>query len=292
MNEIKYINCFGTSFTAGGGFEFDGTINIRKDFLKLFYDNLGEEKTQFNFSYPGQIQRLNSKIKVNNYAKSGYGNDRMMRLVYDIISTPNFNVSEHIFLLEFGGIGRKEFWYEPFNDFIIMNYWIDWETQTPKPRVDLANSYCYDSFDIETKLKSEESLFLEHYLKTFNLNNEIKKYQQDIDFFIAYLKSKNINYFIVNADEHQSDQNCFTYGDGVIFKKSNDFTKFTHLNNLEIDAETNYTYNDKHNGYVSNKIVGQTIYNTLIDRGYLDFDKIDIDYEGLRNLKLPKQNII
>ena len=108
MDKIKYINCFGTSFTAGGGFEFGGTSDVRNNFLKFFYSGLNEEPTQFNFSYPGQIQRLNSKIKINNYAKNGYGNDRMMRLVYDIITSIDFNKNEHIFLLEFGGIGRKE----------------------------------------------------------------------------------------------------------------------------------------------------------------------------------------
>ncbi len=292
MSKIKYINCFGTSYTAGGGFEFVGMSDVRNNLLKKFYSGINEEHTQFNFSYPGQIQRLNSKIKVNNYAKSGYGNDRMMRLVYDIITSTDFDTNEHIFLLEFGGIGRKEFWFQPINDFIVMNYWVDWDTETLKNRVDLANSYCYDSIDMQNTLKNEEPLFLEYYTKTFNLKNEIKKYWQDIDFFIAYLNSKNINYFVINADETTHKENCFTYGDGIIFKQSNDFTKFTSYNKLEIDIETNYAYNDKHNGYVSNKIVGQTIYNELIDRGYLKFDKIDIDYIGLRNLKLLNTNII
>ena len=292
MDKIKYINCFGTSFTAGGGFEFGGTSDVRNNFLKFFYSGLNEEPTQFNFSYPGQIQRLNSKIKINNYAKNGYGNDRMMRLVYDIITSIDFNKNEHIFLLEFGGIGRKEFWYEPINDFIVMNYWVDWETETLKNRVDLAHSYCYDLPDKQNIVKNEEPLFLKYYTKTFNLKNEIKKYEQDIDFFISYLNSNNIKYFIVNTDGNTYKENSFTYGDGIIFKQSNDFTKFTSYNKLEIDAETNYVYNDKHNGYVSNKIVGQTIYNQLIDKGYLKFDKIDIDYVGLRNLKLPNTNMI
>lgn len=292
MSKIKYINCFGTSFTAGGGFEFDGVSIGRCEFLKSFYGELGESLTQFNFSYPGQLQRLLSDIKVSNYAKNGYGNDRLMRLTYELVSSPNFIASEHIFLFEFSGLGRKEFWYEPFNDYIIMNYWIDWDTKKLKREINLGHSYCYDSKETEDLLKKEEPLFLELHTITFDLENEIKKYQQEIDFFIAYLQSKNINYFMVNNVLSTDSERQFIFGDGVVFNTSDDINKFTHLNNLEIDIETNYMYNDKHNGYVSNKIIGQTIYNTLIDRGYLNLDKIDIDYIGLKNIKLPKYNII
>lgn len=288
MSKIKYINCFGTSFTAGGGFEFDGQSLGRNDFLKSFYNNIDEELTQFNFSYPGQIQRLNSNIKVTNYAKNGYGNDRVMRLAYELITSIDFNPSEHIFLIEFGGIGRREFWYNPINDFIVMNYWVDYDTKKLKNKVNLAQSYCYDTKEMQIFLEKDEPSFLEIFNKTFDLYHETKKYQQEIDFFIAYLESKNINYFIVNDVVNNKSERQFTFGDGIFFKKSNDFNKFTHINKLEIDIETNYLYNDKHSGYVSNKIVGQTIYNTLIDKGYLNFDKIDIDYMGLRNLKLPK----
>lgn len=286
MKKIKYINCFGTSFTAGGGFEFDGYSKGRCDFLKSFYNIDNEELTQFNFSYPGQLQKISSDFKVINYAKNGYGNDRMFRLTYDLITSENFDSSEHLFLFEFGGIGRREFWYEPIGDFIVMNYWVDYDTKKLKNKVDLAHSYCYDSKEMEDFLEKDELLFLEILSKTFNFDCEIKKYDQDIYFFISYLNFKNINYFIVTSPIDKKDDRYFTFGDGLFFKKSDDFIKFTNINNLEMDIETNYLYNDKHNGYVSNKLVGQTIYNTLIDRGYLNLDKIEIDYSGLRTLKL------
>ena len=95
---IKYIHCFGTSYTAGGGHEFNGTTNDRnvnsktsdyvRDliyFYKKKYPN--EEQTQFNCSWPGQLQKLvNDEIIVLNHAKSGYGNDRMMRITNDIVN--------------------------------------------------------------------------------------------------------------------------------------------------------------------------------------------------------------
>jgi hypothetical protein len=78
---------------------------------------------------------------------------------------------------------------------------------------------------------------------------------------------------------------CFTFGDGEYFKYHTDFIKFTNLNRLEIDMETRRKYIDNHNGYVSNKIVGETIFNSLIDMKFLNLEKIDIDYQRLKNIK-------
>jgi hypothetical protein len=70
---LKNVYCFGTSYTEGGGFEFSDPNRIRmggEDLLiekdsKLvrLYDHLGIELTQFNFSWPGQLQSL---VDLNN----------------------------------------------------------------------------------------------------------------------------------------------------------------------------------------------------------------------------------
>jgi hypothetical protein len=288
---IKYIHCLGTSYTAGGGFEFTGNNAKRSKILKQIYGNLDEELTQNNFSYPGQLQKLLSTVKVINHGKNGYGNDRMYRIVYDIIND-NFNKDEHLFLLEFSGLGRKEYWLNEINDYVILNYWIDWDTLTLKNKVDIANSYWYDTEDVTNILRLEEPFFLKYYNKTFNVEAEIKQNYRDIDFFLSYINSMNINYFFVKSNDDNNPTKKFTYGDGKYFKHSTDFIDFTYINGLEIDIETRNQYVDKHNGYVSNKIVGQTIYNSLIDMGFLDLEKVDIDYKNLRSLKLRKENII
>jgi hypothetical protein len=69
-------------------------------------------------------------------------------------------------------------------------------------------------------------------------------------------------------------------------------TRIETISNLEIDKETLNQYIDKHHGFVSNKIVAQTIYNSLIDLGFLNCEKINIDYKGLKNLKLSQRTII
>lgn len=292
MTKIRYINCFGTSYTAGGGFEFEGNFQPRREILKTLYGNLNEKLTQVNFSYPGQLQKLLTDIEVRNYGKNGYGNDRMYRLAYDIISKDDFNSEEHIFLLEFGGLGRKELWFNNINDYVILNYRVNWETGKLKDGVDIANSWWYDTISMQNKLSSEEPFFSEFYDKTFNLESEFEQYHRDADFFLSYLNSKNINYFFLKSTDDENPDKKFIYGDGDYFKLHNDFIGFTNLNGLEIDLETDNIHNDKHNGYVSNKIVGETIYNSLIDMKFLNLEKVKIDYEGLRNLKLPKMKVI
>ena len=71
---IKQIYFFGTSHTAGGGFEFDSSLKSfrieendfqinetpRGELLKKIYSKLylNEELTQENFSFPGQFRQL------------------------------------------------------------------------------------------------------------------------------------------------------------------------------------------------------------------------------------------
>ena len=62
-------------------------------------------------------------------------------------------------------------------------------------------------------------------------------------------------------------------------------------NKLLIKQETNSEYVDMHNGYISNKIVGLTIYNSLIDYGFVELDKVDINWKEFREFKL-KNNIL
>ena len=61
---IKEIHCFGTSHTAGGGFEFFNKENASK--LKKTYTE--RPFTQFNYSYPGQLQKLiGNGVKIFNH---------------------------------------------------------------------------------------------------------------------------------------------------------------------------------------------------------------------------------
>jgi len=283
MSKIKYINCFGTSYTAGGGFEFDGDKNP----LNNLYSGLESPLTQFNFSYPGQLNKvLGENIKVTNYAKNGYGNDRTFRQIYELVNDKNFNKDEHIFIIEYAGLGRREFWFNPINDYIVSNYWFNFDTLKLKDMVYLANSYGYETRKMSNDLKKYEPLFLEFFKQTLNLKNEIKLNEQNIEFFSSYLNQHKLNYFYTTDIFDSNSGKNFIFGDGEYFKQSNDFLKFSEYNNLSIKNETAGIDKDLHNGYISNKIVGLTIYNKLVELEFIDSNKIDIDWKELKNFKL------
>jgi len=283
MSKIKYINCFGTSYTAGGGFEFDGDKNP----LNNLYSGLESPLTQFNFSYPGQLNKvLDKNIKVTNYAKNGYGNDRTFRQIYELVNDKNFNKDEHIFIIEYAGLGRREFWFNPINDYIVSNYWFNFDTLKLKDMVYLANSYGYETKKMSNDLKKYEPLFLEFFKQTLNLKNEIKLNEQNIEFFSSYLNQHKLNYFYTTDIFDSNSGKNFIFGDGEYFKQSNDFLKFSEYNNLSIKNETAGIDKDLHNGYISNKIVGLTIYNKLVELEFIDSNKIDIDWKELKNFKL------
>ena len=290
MSKIKYINCFGTSFTAGGGFEFDGTSDERNNILKELYSEHEIDLTQFRFSYPGQLQKLiNNDIIVTNYGKNGYGNDRMYRQVYEIVNSSDFNKEEHIFLIEYAGMGRREYWFNPLNDYIISNYWFDWENGDFKNRVDLANSYCYDDSKMKNFLEKYEPMFVEFFKNTLKLEDEERYVLQNIEFFSSYLKQKQLKYFCVTSLDTSDDNINFTFGDGVYFKKSTDFTRFSAYNKLSIRNETEGIHADDHGGYICNKLIALTIYNKLVELGLLDLAKIDINWKELKEFKLRQQ---
>jgi len=78
-HQIWFINTYGTSLTKGGGFEF---WDNKK--LKEYYSQTEPDipQFQFNFSWPGQLQLLVGRSIVTNYAKSGYGNETLIKYAY------------------------------------------------------------------------------------------------------------------------------------------------------------------------------------------------------------------
>jgi hypothetical protein len=57
------------------------------------------------------LQKLIGKgVKIFNQGKSGYGNERMYRIAYDLITKNIQSLSEKLFIFEFSFLGRKEFY--------------------------------------------------------------------------------------------------------------------------------------------------------------------------------------
>lgn len=286
MEKIKYINCFGTSYTAGGGFEFDSVNVNRNEFLKNHYSGLDENLTQFNFSYPGRLQKLlkNKNVEVRNYGKQGYGNERLYRKAYDIIISSDFNPNEHIFLFEFSDLGRKEFWSNDLNSYVILNYLVDWDTEKLIQCNGLAKSWYYDKVSEHPILNELEEYFYNFLKKTFNLRETVELMDRNILFFLSFLKERNIKYFFTNAPNSfkHDDVNkkyLINFGDNTHLQSDNSFIYFCQINNLFITDETPDGYVDSHNGFIGNDLVAKILYNFLIDKQYFNFEKINIDWE-------------
>jgi len=291
MTKIKYIHCFGTSYTAGGGFEFESTSEHRVNMLKKLYENINEDKSQYNFSYPGQLQKLvNSNVTVKNHGKQGYGNERLYRKVYDVINRDDFNPSENIFLFEFSDTGRKEMWSNDFDSYIIMNYGLDFSKKPPTITPHgLAKSYYYDTESDIRKLKNLQPLIYEYFKKTFNLKNTLELIDMNMSFLLSYLKQNNVTYYSVSYTsflERFDINNKIVFGDGNVLKQNNDFVKFASNNKLFIIDETNGRYDDLHCGFIANKLIAKQIYNFLVNKNQILGNYIDIDWELYSNTKL------
>lgn len=252
---VKEIHCFGTSLTAGGGFEWDSPLK-----MDILHQNYTEEPfTQEYYSYPGQLQRLvGDDIKVFNHGKNGYGNERMYRKSYDIINAAGFNKDEHIFILEFSSMGRKEFWSNTFKKYLIANYHFN---QNGTINIHgIADKYYYDNDEILQKLKTIVTDFL---TETIRIDVQENLTIQNNDMFLHYLMAKNIN-FLVIEEPFDYKLRSLVHPYKIKFEKNiYQLTKFISTNKLTITDETDGKIDDFHPGLQGNKLIAEKISNHL-----------------------------
>ena len=256
---IKEIHCFGTSHTEGGGFEF---MNREKNTeLKKFYTE--EPFTKENYSYPGNLQKLVGKdVKVYNHAKSGYGNERMYRLAYDVLNngTPN---NEKLLLLEFSIVGRKEYYSKSINDYFIANYSFDENGNIDY--LDVAQTYFVSSYkNVEKLLKP---LVYDFMIETIDFDIQQKTMKMNNDFFIDYLFHNNINFLLTSPPYfleprfglNDKIKNNLIEFDEFIY----DLYYFVERNRLRIRDETNNEILDGHAGLEANKKIAKIIFDKI-----------------------------
>jgi hypothetical protein len=286
MDTIKYLHFFGTSFTAGGGFEW---ASNKKDYLNNFYGDVDCDKTEFAFSYPGQLQKLlGDKYIVKNWAKSGYGNDRLCRLAYDVITDSSFKTEEHLFLFEFAGLGRKELFFNPLNDYIILNYYSNKNNQPST----YAKGYAYDTDEERSILENEDKFFQKYTKLLVNQKNEVQNIDMMLDFFSSFLTDKKINNIVLSGGLPLSAENLIGKN-RINAEETEEFIDILlyilGTYKLSISNETSNGIVDGHFGYYGNKLAAETIHNFLINDGWLHKSKIDIDYNFYKKIKVLKK---
>jgi hypothetical protein len=296
---IKKIYCLGSSFTAGGGFEYDSDFRKVADRKRYeLYKPLGEEMSLFNFSWPGQLQNIlnyhESNIIVDNIAKQGYGNHRTERLIYEITNDIEFKKDETLFLIEFTGLGRDEWFSNEINDYIICNY----NVKTDKEFIfsGIAKDYFYQTREDEKKLNAHTEFFNKIITEFKNVNYEVEKLHRDIHFFLSYLELNNINYLITSPPPDSLKlydySKCIYFGDGKFFEKTNSFVDFFYKNKLSITDETYSTQVDGHAGFKANKMIANIIYNSIIDKKLIYLPKKEIDWKYFYELEIINKDKI
>jgi hypothetical protein len=286
MSKIKYLHFFGTSFTAGGGFEWE---TYKKNELNKFYGDVDCNKTEFDFSYPGQLQKLlGNNYVVQNWAKSGFGNDRLCRLAYNIISDSSFKAEENLFFFEFAGLGRKELFFNPLNDYIILNYYSNKNNQPST----YAKGYAYDTDEERNILENEDKFFQKYTQLLINEKNEVQNIDMMLDFFVSFLVSKKVNTIILSGGLPDSAENLIGKN-RINAEETGEFIDILlyilGTYNLSISNETSNGIVDGHFGYYGNKLAAETIHNFLVNDGWLNESKIDIDYNFYKKIKVLKK---
>lgn len=308
MKGIKYIHCFGTSHTAGGGFEFGSNNPERNFLLNKYYSIPNEELSQYNFSYPGQLQKfIGNDIKVLNHAKQGYGDDRIQRILYGIVQELDFNKDEHIFIIEFSGSGRQEIFVNEMGKYLTINYepeHFDSDTDINSIKTKLAGmafSYFYDNMDEYNYINEHTSFFEKFVSEHINYKNEMFRISMMNDMLLAFLQKHNLNFFYTNKpflmkteitrDEYGKN-GIIEFGDDVFFKKSNSILEFAGKNKMFITHETEGLYEDLHNSFKCNKLVAHIIYNKLVETTYLDLPIKPIDWQWYKTINFVKEKLI
>lgn len=255
--KFKEIHCFGTSITGGGGFEFFNE-NYDNKFEKYYTD---KPYTQFNYTWPGQLQKLvENNCVVYNHAKPGYGNERMYRIAFDIIM--NNDVKDKLFIFEFSHVGRKEYWSNTFQNYFIVNYGFD-EKNPSKPHVNgLAETY---SLNNNEYIKQLGNIVIPFIKETMNYDVQESLVKMNNEFFINFLLSRDINFYIISNPEYsniESLENKLIY----LIDKDNKTTLYLQYfltNKLSIRDETNGEIDDWHPGLKAAKDLAKLIKNKI-----------------------------
>lgn len=293
---IKKIYAFGTSHTAGGGFEFDKPNGVNPNMYNRIYNS----RNHYDFSYPNILGRFLG-IETINHAKQGFGYQRVNRKILETISNPSFNKDESLLLIECSNIDRHEFYYKPFEDYISMIVNPN-NIQGPK-NFPVAKDWNYQTKQEEEHLNIDSPRIFDFFKDITDFDDVLKKNQINLLFMINFLENSNFNYYLTNGDGDlplSTEHRNYFNEDKFIKYKLYDFSKNKYEDvfcwtgvcesfKLNIIDETNGIIQDKHQGMATNQHIACTIYNRMIDDGYIDSE---YKYSDLKEKFIDIKNIV
>lgn len=171
-------------------------------------------------------------------------------------------------------LGRKEYYSNTINDYVICNYV---PTHPPGSNFDVVWKYYQSDILLPNKVKNVYSDFL---VETVNFDDLLQKLQMNLLFFINFLDSNNIKYEFINFDDLFSPNQRNSFDIKLKTVKYNiegeDTLCFYDNSKFLFEHETNGMIDDLHQGYFANQIGASTIYNHLIKKQYIDGDLKEI----------------
>ena len=294
MSKIKKIHGFGTSFTEGGGFEFDMEHVYKNatpyhDYEHIF-KKYGIGRDKHDYSWLNFLSLYIDNTDIINHAKSGYGNQRLVREVFDLISDSDFKKDEELLILEFSHVGRYEVFHKDIGDYVVINYhWDDDEHKQVVPH-SLTRTYFYEDESDTNTLKQDEELFWSWFKKSYDETEILKEVNRNFVKLINTLKQNNINYLVVsepiclmdNYIKLATPYNRLYHGnDGA-----NEFFTYYTSEGLDITNETESVYTEGHLGIIANNNLARVIHNKLVDMNIIESNKLntDIPYKTVQSL--------
>tara|TARA_B110000858_G_C17803469_1_gene476534 strand:+ start:2471 stop:3397 length:927 start_codon:yes stop_codon:yes gene_type:complete len=272
MKKIKNIYTFGTSFTNGGGFEFD---TESKNQLKKYYDVLEIPLKKENFKWTYLLSNLlNQKINITNLSKDGFGNERMYRKIFELSSEENFLPSENLFVLELSDLGRKEVFSPKDKKYGIINY----DIESLKL---YGNSFNYFQDQYQFHLDDITNAWDVFNKKQFDFQSEMIKLYNSLMGVISYLEFMKIPYIILEGSIiRHSPHNTHFYDkiqEKVITVEGEGLFAWLTQHDYTIKGELQNIWPDGHWGYTGNIVMADLVFNKMIDLNYSNEKKIPFD---------------
>lgn len=288
---ITQIHTFGSSHTEGGGF----AVEIAKTLYKPFSPNPSME----TLSWVGQMKELlPSYINVQNHAASGGGNERVYRLLFDIVSQDDFDKDDTLLLIEPTFLMRKEFWSNTIQDYIILNYVP--ENPASKFNFEVVHQHYNYHTDENKKLKSKKQLYHDFIQETVKEEEVTKLAQRNLLFLLSFLEQHNIKYLLVNEIDYFSpswpNQSQF-FTDNMKTKRIKYYfgNKETYdiigdgAENHSISHETEGRHDDFHQGLFVNRVIAQTIYNKLVSDNFILGNEVEVEHDERYFFKIKQE---
>ena len=285
---IKKIYTFGTSFTHGGGFEWNSLSSDVNEKLETNYGHIDIPKNQFDCSWPGFLQRyLGDDVKVTNFAKSGFGNELIYRKVFDLVTSSDFKKDECLLLLEFSFMMRKEVFIKELDDYIICNYHFRDNNSLCDTHV-MGLRYYYDSDETMEVLDKHRQLLWDYMNITMTEDNIIKELNRDMFYILSLLDKLGINYLTTSSPlipEDLIELTNYSENNKIYYQKDNIVTEYLedYIRDckLSISDETEGKYDDWHGGLIGNREVAKQVYNQLINKKLISGKRKKLDFTPL-----------